>query len=134
MANRNFSQRQFTLERDVVKLFGFVTFGATGAVSAVGGLGLTSVTRTGTGAYTIKLSDAYVRLLAASFRFAGASASGVASVELVDSHANVQVDIKAKTIKIQCYDYAGSAVDPASGSDVLFEITTRNTSVGPADK
>ena len=133
MANRNFSQRQFSLERDVVNLFGDVTFGATGAVSAFKGLGLTSLTRTGVGAYTLTLNDAYVRLLGARVMFAKATSSGVAAVELVDSHASVQTDIKAKTVKFQCYDYAGAAVDPASGADAFIKLELRNTSVGPAD-
>jgi hypothetical protein len=128
--NRYFSQSShYTIEKDTVTLFGNVAIGGTGAVGTVGGAGIASVARTGTGAYTITLTDLFNKLLAFRWCFGGGTASGIGSVELAGSLATQTSDIKAKTVKVVCYSSAATAADPASGCVLQFEIVGRNTSV-----
>lgn len=67
-ANRNFSRMQ-ALEREVKKLYAYVSIGATGAptLSAAKSKGISSISRSGTGAYTLTLEDSYYQLLMAQF-------------------------------------------------------------------
>lgn len=128
--NRSFNQFQYSLEKQVVSLFGTVTIGSTGAVGAVTGLGISGVTRTGTGAYTITLTEGFNKLLGFNWIFGGGTASGIGSVELAQSLANQGTDIKAGTVDIVCYSATTTAADPASGCVLQFEIIARNSSVG----
>lgn len=128
--NRYFNQFQYSLEKDVVSIFGTVNIGGTGAVGTVAGLGVSGVARTGEGAYTITLSGPFNKLLGFRWIFGGGTASGIGSIELVSSLANQSVDIRASQVKIQCYSAAATTADPASGSVLQFEVIGRNSSVG----
>jgi hypothetical protein len=136
MANRKYYRGTSlcSAEREIVFLFGAFKVGAVGAVGTVEGAGVKSVTRTGAGAYTITLEDAFFRFLSGHFNFAGTNA-GVAQVLNAEAVATLHSNLKAnKTVKIQCYDYTGVAVDPASGSECLIELKLRNSSAGISDK
>lgn len=119
----------YTLEQDVTALYGTVAIGGTGAVGAIVGLGIVSVTRTGTGAYTIK-GQPFNKLMNFQYIFAG-TASGLDSVELSQTLATQKSDIQAGNVRIACFA-GGVATDPASGSVLQFTIVARNSSVGPA--
>jgi len=122
-----------SLEKAPVVLFGNISIGASGAptINAVKSQGILSVTRTAAGAYTLALGgpagiDTYQRLVSASFSFIGASAaaSTVCSVSITaDSSANAT----APSVAIICSDFAGAAVDPASGEVMLPQLTFSNT-------
>jgi hypothetical protein len=127
MANRNYNKSVYTLQQDLVMLNVECDIGTTGAVTNVKGSGVSTVARTGVGAYTITLQDNYDRLLGFRFGFTGTTASGVGEVQ-VNSTAP-DTDIKAGTVKVQCYDFAGAAVDPANGVKVKGLITLRNSNV-----
>lgn len=127
--NRYFKQFQYTIENDTVTLFGTVAIGGTGAVGTVTGAGISGVTKTGTGAYTITLQQPFNKLLGFRWIFGGGTASGIGSVELAQSLANQTVDIRASTVDIVCYSSAATAADPASGSVLQFEVVGRNSSV-----
>jgi hypothetical protein len=115
----------YSLVKGKVALFGQVAIGATGAptLSAVNSKGIASISRTGTGAYTITLQDKYVGLF--GFVPTIIQASGTQTV------ANVYVVSETvsstKTINIACLDFAGSAVDPANGAVIKFEVTLSNS-------
>jgi hypothetical protein len=102
-----------TPHTDLVFLEGNVVIGATGAVGTV--KGDFSFTRTGVGAYSLVItSERFFRYITGGANFIAASGSGIASVEITN---DVQAAVKAGTaITIQCYDFAGLAADPASGS------------------
>ena len=108
-------------------LFGKVAIGATGAptLNAVKSKGIASVARTGVGAYTITLNDIYVDMFKCGVNFLFATSPGVANVYVVSQDVD-----GAKTILIQCEDFAGAAVDPANGATMKLEITLK-TSTAP---
>lgn len=125
MANRRFNQFSLTLEKQVVKLYGSLTAGASGAVASSEGLGIKSITKESTdGQYTIQLEDGYPKLLHVQAIVKHASASAVAAAQIISE------DAKAGTITIQLTDGAGAAVNPESAAVVMLEITLRNSSVG----
>ncbi len=130
-----YSRDTMVLERDVVHLYADVAIGASGAVTTAKGGALTSVTKQATdGQYTIVLDSGFNKLLHASVQVVGATASGVASVDILQSAASVLTNLKtAAAITIQCYDYAGAAVNPASGSVLKVKLEVRRTTVGPFD-
>jgi hypothetical protein len=137
MANRYFNQFQYAYEKDTVIVFGNFNVGAAGAVTAgtVKGGGIVSVAKQGTaGQYLITFNDQFSQFLDFSGQTVLATASGVANVQLLQAPATLQADIKAnKQITIQCVDYAGAAVNPASGEKVMFKVVYRRTSVGTYD-
>jgi hypothetical protein len=126
MAARTFTYCQ-TREKEIKILYASMVVGSTGAVGTV--KGDLSIVRTGVGAYTITMKDAYDRLMYSSAGFVSATGSGVASVEISTSPATLQASFRAKVYSIQCYDFAGAAADPASGSVMSIVQHVRNTSV-----
>jgi 3,4-dihydroxy-2-butanone 4-phosphate synthase len=127
MTNTQFRENVKCLQNDLVILEGHVVIGATGAVGATSGAGISSVARTGTGAYTITLSQAFNRLLGADVMFSGTDASTVFQVQV--NSAAVDTDIKAKTVKVICRNAAGSAVDPTQANVMHFVIMARKSAV-----
>ncbi len=112
---------------DIAVLDGNVVIGSTGAVGTV--KGCFSFTRTGTGAYSIEIvEDArFDRLLFADASFIAASGSGIASVEITN---DANAALKAGTaVTIQCYDFAGSAADPAAASVMSVMAMVRRSAV-----
>lgn len=130
---RLFKNRQYSAEQEIVSLYATVNIGASGAVSSSKGGDVASVTKlVGDGNYEIELSSRYQRLLHCSVSINSATSSGVAHVELAE--AALQTDFKADSkFKIQCYDYANAAVNPASGSQLMIRIDVRRSSIGPFD-
>jgi hypothetical protein len=137
MANKYFSQFQYTYEKDTVTIYGEFTVGASGAVTAgtVKGGGLESVTKEATaGQYSITLSDFYQRLLYVEAVNVDNANSAWASVCVLEDAAVLQSEFKAdKTFKIQFQDYAAAAVNPTATAQIKLKITCRNTTVGPYD-
>lgn len=112
------------MEPETIEINGHFDVGATGAVSGTTGRGVTSVTRTGTGAYSIKLDDVFNR-------FEGANISIMHSTEAgVEPQLNAStLTASTKTLTFTCYDTDGSsgATDPPNGSTVFFSIRVKNT-------
>lgn len=125
--NRLYNQFFLSLERGKAVLFGKVAIGATGAptINAVKSKGIASVARTGAGAYTITLNDIYVDMYKCGVNFMFATSPGVANVYVVSQDVAA-----AKTILIQCEDFAGAAVDPANGAEMQIELMLK-TSTAP---
>lgn len=129
MANRLYNQFQFSHEKMPVTLYGRFLVGSTGAVSGVKGTGIASVTRNSAGNYTVAFVDGFDMLLASRFQCAKADASNVGNIQVWGTVATLRADVKTnKAITFQCLDFAGSAVDPASGHEVAMEFVFRNSS------
>lgn len=102
------------------------TSGATGAVPTfpssfkyASNIVFKSVTRTGTGAYTIALQKPFYDVMPEPMKFgclqASDSASGVCTARLIEDHSN---NVTTPELKILTTNAAGAATDAASG-DVI---------------
>ena len=109
-------------EKKLVKVFGALTVGASGAVSSE--VGQLSFVKEGTaGQYSVTSDQAFYRVMAMNVTKVGASISAVCSVSILETPSSLQSDFRSdKTFKVQCVDYAGSAVNPASGEVLMFEV------------
>jgi len=131
----SYSKNTMVLERDVIHLYADVTIGASGAVTTAKGGALLSVAKQATaGQYNVTLDSGFNKLLHVSAQMVGASATGVCSIDVLQSPASVLTNLKnGAALTIQCYDYAGAAVNPASGSVIKLKLEVRRTTVGPFD-
>ncbi len=128
MAGRLFLPHGGNLEVNVIGLYGSITFGSSGAVSASSGKGIASVVRNSTGNYTITFSDSYNALLWAGVSLLDSAASDPSSVGVL-SRIHAQ-DMSAKTVTIQFFaSDDGAAADPASGAQAILKFDLRNSSV-----
>lgn len=122
MANRDYKPLRGSLDREVVKLYARLTVGASGAVTAGTGNGITSFTKEAAdGTYTITLDDYYNALLCVH-------AINLAATE-EDLIVQVTDDsVTSGTLQV-AFNTAGTLADPTSGDIILFEITLRNSSL-----
>lgn len=125
MADRAWYPVRGSLEREVVLLAGSYAIGATGAVGAKsGGTGFESLTRNSAGNYTLKLTDAFPRLLVPK-----AFVKTAAGTDLVVQP--VSWDVKsAKTVVFQVKT-GTVATDPSNGDELFIELTLSNSSDTP---
>lgn len=128
--NRLLTRNYQTFINNPVNLFGRIAIGSTGAptVNALQSQGILSITRTGTGAYTIAFGgpvgvDTYKRLLSFGFNIVIASGDTVASAAVV---ADNSTSLTAPGINVVFRDASLAAVDPASGSDLRLSIVLIN--------
>ena len=135
ISSRNYYRNYNTLEVDVVNLFGSIVIGAAGAVTSFQGGGIKSVTKEATaGQYTIELTDLFARILGASFESLAVGPTLVGKLQILNDPATFQADVKADgKITIQCLDFAGAAVNPASGEAILVDIKARQSKIGRYD-
>lgn len=141
MANRRFEQFQGSLEHCVVTLYGSATIGASGAVSAYKGGGITSIVKEATaGQYTVTLQDKYSRLLNWSVDVVSATISTVQGAQLLATPATYQATFASSgALTFQCVAPTSSsdttlvATNPASGTQLVFTLVVRNSSVGRFD-
>lgn len=131
MANRTYNQAQYTAERAPVSLYATLAVGAAGAVSAVKGYGIASITKEATaGQYTIVLSDKFTRVLSVQAQIVHSAISAAQSVQVLETPAALQADVVAGTgFKIQLIDAAGAAVNAESGAQVFIQLVVVNSSV-----
>ena len=135
MGNRYLNQFQYTLEQDSVTLYGGVNISTTGSVGDVYGYGIASVSLVASGKYDIVFEDKWSQLLDWKFDVFDDANSSVAKVQLLEAPATVQADVKAdKTLTIQCLDFAGSAVAPASGAQIKITAVFRYSSYSRQDQ
>jgi hypothetical protein len=120
MANRQFTQFRYSLEKKIVDLFADVTFGSSGAPTLVKAKskGVKSITRTSAGLYVITLQDSYKRLLMMKAIFINATAPASPAAFIVSTTVG-SVNPPAITVT---FNSAGVATDPASGEEVLLQI------------
>lgn len=136
MSEKQYNQFRLSLEKELVDLFGSAVIGSSGAVGTVKGGGIKSVVKESTdGQYTITLEDRFARFLGFSAGVLAATKTSVAAVQVLGTPATFQADVKSTgQIVVQCLDFAGTEVNPPSGSVLSFGITVRRSSVGPYDK
>ena len=130
MANRMFTNQQFTLEKAPVKLWARVSIGSTGAPTLSRGKGIASISRTSAGLYVITLSDVYVALLNATctqLKASGFLASPIFHVvaETVASTKTITVQFSGPTAS---GDTALKAVEVDQSNVLFLEITLSNSS------
>lgn len=130
MASRGFLPPLGALEVDVVELFGTITIGAAGAVSASTGKGIASVALTGTGGYIVTLSDTYQALLFAGATLLDDTDSDPTTVGVhIRMHAQA-VDNSTPTVRFQCFaGDDGADANPADGAVIYFTLKLRNSTV-----
>ena len=128
MANRWFNQFRLQLEKQVVSLFGDVTFAGGGAPTLVvaNSKGIASIVRTGAGAYTVTLQDAYVRLLMVASCFINATAPAAPGLYVVSTTVGSSGSAQP-VIFLQFQNDAGAATDPGSGEEVLLQFNLSNS-------
>lgn len=128
MANRYLKAFPQTFETKVVKIFGKVTFGASGAptLDAVNSKGIVSITRNSAGIYTLvfgtkaSMLDVYYKILGLKHMFNSGSAAPAAPGLYIKANSVSTVG----TCSLQIvFNAAGTATDPATGEIVYLEIT-----------
>lgn len=136
MANRFWVNQSFQLEKNVVRLYAQVTFGASGAPTLVtaNSKGIVSITRNSTGKYTVVFGtstaslDFYNRLLMADVNFDATGNSGTApAAPLVYLTGNSVATSGTCSLQFQCTNSSGTATDPASGEKCFIEVTLSNS-------
>lgn len=125
MANRSFRPIRGSLSREVVKLYGNVTVGSSGAVSSSSAKGFSvALTASEAGRYTITLEDSYNAFLGCNVTVVQADDAAITA-----SYAgvrNVDVSSSGKTLDIQFVDEAFADADLASGDLFYIEIMVQN--------
>ena len=112
-----------SLSREVKKLYGSMTIGASGAISSSSTLGFTVAKTSGeTGRYTVTLADKYYAFLGCH-----CTVQGVTDAALTVLSAGVRnVAMTSKTFDVQFVGAIGTDTNPASGNVIFFEITLQN--------
>jgi len=112
-------------ESDVMRVYLRVTIGASGAVDAAYGGGVTSVVKESTaGQYSITLGDRFSRILAVQVTSVDDAAPAWACATVLEDPALIQSEFAAdSTFVLQLYNGSFSATNATSGSQLWIEIT-----------
>jgi hypothetical protein len=108
------------VEQGVTSLFLRVNVGATGAVSAISGYGISGVVRNSAGDYTITFDRKYKKLLDCSLTVVQSTAQGLGLSVKTDSVSS------AGTLNIVT-SVGATATDPSSGTVLRFQIAVGDT-------
>lgn len=123
MAARRWFRNQMSLYHNPVRLWCHVTIGAAGAVGAVAGRGINTVTHTAAGRYQVVLDDAYRGLLNLGGIVECAANNVDIYVQLEGQAVNTAgggtIDIRTKT--------GAASTDPANGDDIWLVIDLMNS-------
>ena len=112
-----------SIRKEVVLQFGSVTFGSSGAISSYATGTNFTLTRTGTGAYTMTLTDKFHSLLSITGTVVNSSAE--------DGHWQRTAAMSGGNTITLLHVAGGAAADPASGTSVDFFIALKNSGVFP---
>jgi len=119
-----------TMNREQVTLTGKCVGAAAANPTGLKGIGITSVTRSNTGLYTITLADKYAALLMAKFTVI--DSTGTKQYTVTMSAVDV---VSAKTINITtasaAFGSAPAVANLATTETLLFELTLSNTTQLP---
>jgi len=121
MANRLFKEVQ-SLDSEVKILLGAVTFGASGAVSAVSANGFTVTKPGGTGLYTVTLDDKYGALLGVDATLFNNGTVANSSIQLSSDFAS------GNTFQFQ-FLTAGVAANALTGQKLYITVHLRNSAL-----
>lgn len=130
MANRYFKDTVKTLESAIVKLYGSVTFGASGAVSSSSCKGFSVAKTSGkTGRYTITLEDKYNSIKGCFVSLVGPDDAAATTAAGYWTFLRNDDVASAGTFDVQFVRTdTGADADPTSGNIALLEITLKNSS------
>jgi hypothetical protein len=124
----SYNQFLFSLNKMPVMLQGEFTVGATGSVSGIKGSGISTVTRTGTGAYDIVFDDKYNKFL--GFQACASVASSTSGLDHIEVVGTPDTTVAASTPKVSVQSVlAGSVANPTSGAVIHFMVWLRKSSV-----
>ena len=139
MANRQFQQFNYSMEKGLVRLYARVNIGATGAPTLVTTTtnsgnpsnGILSVTRASAGRYVFTFGgsgslDTYQRLVYANVNVLNSTISGAVSTQIA---VEAVTTVTAPAVTVQCLAAAGTAVDPNNGDVLLAEFVLKNSTV-----
>lgn len=110
-----------TIEQGSTTLYCKLTVGATGAVSAATGYGLSGIARNDVGNYTITLDRKFKKLLSVLPTVIQATPQGLKMTLEADAIAS------AGTVTLEWNTDAGTATELSSGTIVIFAITVADT-------
>jgi hypothetical protein len=129
MANRRYKQFQGTLESGIVKLYGSVTVGSSGAISSSSVKGFTIAKTAGeTGRYTVTLNDKYNALKHVSVIVVGPADAALTDASGIIASLRNDAVATSKTFDIQFSRNTTLAdTEITSGNKFLFEITLKNS-------
>jgi hypothetical protein len=131
MANRLFKDVAHTFEGGVVKLYGKVTLGASGAIASQSCKGF-SVEKTASevGRYTVTLEDKYSSLLSAQVAVQGADDAAYTSAKGLGWMLRAVDVSSSKTLYVQFLDREAAPADAevADSSVLYIELTLKNSS------
>lgn len=123
--NELIARNVFCRARQPVVLFLKAAIGATGAptLNTAKSSGISAISRTGAGAYTITLSGKYKSLAGLHGQFI--DSGGICDAPIVTVIAD---NASSGTIKIACFadDGSSTATDPGSGETMLLTIWLQN--------
>jgi hypothetical protein len=129
MANfRGRSQFSYSYAAKRVELSAKISIGASGAPTLVAGTGqgISSITRTSAGHYTVSLSSAYGALLMVRHIInSGSSAPAAPSLYIA---ADNSASFASPSIQLVT-NLAGTATDPASGEIILLQIELNDSAL-----
>ena len=122
MANRNFQNNNYHLERSVVELFADVSIGATGAPTLDHSMGITSLIRNSEGNYTLNLDDGYSRLLSFDITLI----NDTIGEHTIERFNLVSEDVLNKTLNFVSV-IGAVATEIPDGSRLLIRIKLKNS-------
>lgn len=120
MASRYFTQFFYSFFKKPVLIAGSISLAANASVSGSSIKGVSSVSKTGTGEYTVTLSDEYYALFFASAAVSDSTEDIAVSVDAVS--------LSSKTFKVVT-KVAGSAANVTDDCTVYVQLVLSNTSV-----
>lgn len=120
MANRYFTQFFYTLLKTPVLITGKIVLAADASVTSFDAKGVASVTKTGTGEYTITLSDSFSKVTSLNAHPVGSSE------DLVPVFLSYDASTKAYVLETKV---AGTVADISAACEIHFQINLSNSSV-----
>ena len=129
MPNRRFKQFKWSLESNIVKLYGEMVIGASGAVSSSDCKGFSIAKTAGeTGRYTVLLNDKYNKLKSVNVNSIGPADAALTDASGIISSLRNDAVSSSKSFDIQFSSNVDLAdANPSSGVKVLIEITLKNS-------
>lgn len=122
MANRNFQQFQHTYEKGLVKIPLKISIAAGGAVSSFTGKGISTVTQSGAGEYTITLVDKFIDYYTILCGVLNANQEDlVAQVVSADPTGTKQIVVNLLAATVP--------TNPTNATVLMVEATMKNSSV-----
>lgn len=130
MSDHTFQRPMGSLEVNVVEFFGSITIGSSGAVASTDlTKGITSITYSTTGKYTVLLDSAYNKLLWANVSMLHSTDSSPATVGTF-FRVNSEAVGTTGAIVFQAFTGDdGADAEPASGAILYFNVKCRNSDV-----